>query len=125
MAEGQVGSELGRREASNDRIGVIQKEPNEMQEYFSAFRLRLGRLMRARGLDIESPGIASVVATEILELAGAVAHTSERKFAPIASFAAGIAVGRLNAAGLLPSSDDVAEFLADLRKELEARESAP
>lgn len=96
-----------------------------MQKYLSGFGLRLGRLMQAHGLDTESPVIASAVAAEVLALAGAVAHTSERKFAPIASFAAGVAVGRLNAAGLLPSSDDMAEFLADLRKELDARESAP
>ena len=92
----------------------------DMQDYFSVFGLRLGRLMQAHGLDAESPGIASVVAAEILTLAGAVAHTSERKYAPIASFLAGVAVGRLSAAGLLSTSDEVAEFLADLRKEVDA-----
>lgn len=103
---------------------MTQQGQNDMQEYLSDFGLRLGRRMQAHGLDTESPVIASTVAVEVLALAGAVAHSSERKFAPIASFAAGVAVGRLNAAGLLPASDDVAEFLADLIKELEARESA-
>jgi hypothetical protein len=70
-------------------------------------------------LEIESPVIESGVAGEILALAGTVAHTSERKFAPIASFAAGIAVGRLQAAGLLPSDREVTAFIAQLQTELD------
>ncbi len=90
-----------------------------MHEYFSDLALRLNRLTQARGLETEFPAIQPGVAAEVLALAGTVAHTSERKFAPIASFAAGIAVGRLTDAGLLSSEQDVVEFISQLRKDLE------
>lgn len=90
-----------------------------MNEYFSDLGLRLERLTQAHGLEIEAPAIESSVAAEVLALAGTVAHTSERKFAPIASFAVGIAVGRLKAAGLLSPNRDVADFVAELRRELD------
>jgi hypothetical protein len=92
---------------------------SDMHEYFSDFGLRLRRLTQAHGIEIEGPAIESRLAAEILALAGTVAHTSERKFAPIASFAAGIAVGRLQGAGLLSIDQDAADFIAELRKELD------
>jgi hypothetical protein len=95
------------------------EKPFDMDAYFSDLGLRLKRSTQARGLEIEAPIIDSGVATEILALAASVAHTSERKFAPIASFAAGIAVGRLKAAGLLSTDLDLTDFLAQLRKELD------
>jgi hypothetical protein len=71
-------------------------------------------------LSIDAPAIDPAVESEVLAFAGVVAHTSQRKFAPLASFAAGIAVGRLQAGGQLQLDRDVATFLADLRTELEA-----
>ena len=91
-----------------------------MHEYFSELGVRLNRLTQARGLVDEFPAIQPGVAAEVLALAGTVAHTSERKFAPIASFAAGIALGRLMDAGLLSSEQDVVEFISELRTELES-----
>ena len=90
-----------------------------MREYFSDLGLRLQRLTQAHGLKIDAPDIEASVAAEILALAGAVAHNSERRFAPIASFAAGIVVGRLKAAGQLSSDQDVADFIVQLRRELD------
>ena len=90
-----------------------------MHEYFSDLALLLNRLTRARGLETEFPAIRSGVAAEVLALAGTVAHTSERKFAPIASFETGIALGKLMHAGLLSSEQDVVEFIGELRRELE------
>jgi hypothetical protein len=95
------------------------EKPLDMDAYFADLGLRLGRSTQAYGLKIEAPVIESGVATEVLALAASVAHTSERTFAPIASFAAGIAVGRLKAAGLLSTDLDVTKFLAQLRKELD------
>jgi hypothetical protein len=97
------------------------EKPSDMHAYFSDLGLRLRRLTQAHGLEIEAPDIEAGVAAEILSLAGTVAHTSERKFAPIASYAAGIVVGKLKAAGQLASDQEVAEFIAQLRKELDLR----
>jgi hypothetical protein len=89
-------------------------------EYFADFGARLARLARIRGLEIEPPSIAPTVAAEVLELAGTVAHMSERTFAPLASFVTGIAVGELLAAGRLGSDRETATFVAQLRQELDA-----
>ena len=89
-------------------------------EYFVDFGVRLARLIHALGMDIEAPTISSHVAAEVLELAGTVAHTSERKFAPLAAFVTGIAVGQLRAAGRLGSDHEVAALVAQLRTELDA-----
>jgi hypothetical protein len=97
------------------------EKPADMHQYFSDLSLRLRRLAQAHGLETEAPDIEAGVAAEILALAGTVAHTSERKFAPIASYAAGIAVGRLKAAGLLSTEREVADFLAQLRRELDTQ----
>jgi hypothetical protein len=97
------------------------EKPADMHEYFSDLGLRLRRLTQAHGLEIEAPVIEAGVAAEILALAGTVAHTSERKFAPIATFAAGIVVGKLKAAGQLPSDKEVADLIAQLRRELDQR----
>ena len=91
-----------------------------MSEYFADFGARLARLVHVRGMDIESPTISSRVAAEVLELAGTVAHTSERKFAPLAAFVIGVAVGQLRSAGRLGTDREVAAFVAQLRTELDA-----
>jgi hypothetical protein len=89
-----------------------------MNEYFSMFGARLARIAQAHGAEIEPPTIGSGAAAEVLELAGTVAHTSERKFAPLASFLTGMAVGRLAAAGRLASDGEIAGFVGQLRKDL-------
>jgi hypothetical protein len=91
-----------------------------MNEYLSTFGARLARVALAQGAEIEPPTIGSGVAAEVLELAGTVAHTSERKFAPLASFLTGIAVGRLAAAGGLASDREIAAFVGQVRKDLDA-----
>ncbi len=89
-----------------------------ISEYFSAFGERLARLARAQGVEIETPTIDSHVAAEVLELAGAVARSSERKFAPLASFLTGVAVGSLRSAGQLQTDREVVAFVAELRQNL-------
>jgi hypothetical protein len=91
-----------------------------MNEYFSMFGARLARIAQAHGAEIEPPTIGSGAAAEVLELAGTVAHNSERKFAPLASFLTGMAVGRLAAAGRLASDAEIAAFVGRLRKDLDA-----
>jgi hypothetical protein len=63
-----------------------------------------------------SPATQPGVAAGVLALAGTVAHTSERKFAPIASFVAGIAVERLTNAGVLSTEQDVVDFIGRLMR---------
>lgn len=58
------------------------------------------------------------MADEILELARVVAHGHERRFAPLASFLAGVAVGRMAKAHGL-SSDDLVAYVRELRETLE------
>lgn len=96
-----------------------------MNEYLSTFGARLARVALAHGAEIEPPSIGSGVAAAVLELAGTVAHTSERKFAPLASFLTGIAVGRLAAAGGLASDLEIAAFVGQVRKDLDASIALP
>jgi Domain of unknown function (DUF6457) len=90
-----------------------------IHDYFVDLSSRLARLAQAHDAEIEPPAISSRVATEVLELAATVAHTSERKYAPLASFVTGIAVGELRAAGRLVSDGEIAAFVAQLRQELD------
>jgi hypothetical protein len=90
-----------------------------MDDYSSDFGVQLRRLTQMHGADIEVGAVTSGVAAEVLALAGAVAHASERKFAPIASFAAGVAVGKLQAGGRILTDQDVTHFLAQLRVQLD------
>ena len=73
---------------------------------------------------IDAPSLDPRVALELLELARVAAHTQERRFAPLSCFMAGIAAERLRMAK--PDIDDigVANFIQEVRKDLEA-EAAP
>lgn len=53
-----------------------------------------------------------MVADEVLELARVAAHTKERRFAPLASFMAGVAVERLRQAGSFGAADEAAYIRA-------------
>jgi hypothetical protein len=59
------------------------------------------------------------VALELLELARVAAHTQERRFAPLASYTAGVAAERLRQAR--PDLDDaaIAELIQEVREKLE------
>src|SRR5438094_4608387 len=72
-----------------------------------------------RGATIAKPAMDSRVALELLELARVAAHTQERRFAPLASYLAGVAAERLRAAK--PDMDDaaIAEFILEVRQRLE------
>lgn len=95
-----------------------------MNEYFE----RMGRIFVAaaerRGADITAPAMDSRIALELLELARVAAHTQERRFAPLASYLAGVAVERLRKAQ--PGLDDAAaaKYVEEVRRELEAEAGA-
>ncbi|HKY51588.1 MAG TPA: DUF6457 domain-containing protein, partial [Candidatus Limnocylindria bacterium] len=58
-------------------------------------------------------------AAEILELARVVAHTSERRFAPLATFTAGVAAERLRVSRGSLDSAATAAYLREVREALE------
>ncbi len=91
-----------------------------MNAFFDDLGDRLVRASAQRGVAIDPPTLDPVVARELLELARVAAHTQERRFAPLASFVAGVAAERIRQAGGPSSPEAVAELLREVRAELEA-----
>jgi hypothetical protein len=89
-----------------------------MNEFFESLGRRWVEAAAKRGAKIEKPELDSTIALELLELARVAAHTQERRFAPLASFTAGIAAERLRVAnGASPA--EVAELIREVRQEIE------
>jgi hypothetical protein len=80
-----------------------------------------------RGVVIAPPVLDPRVALELLELARVAAHTSERRFAPLSCFMAGVAAERFR--GSTAGLDDgvIADYIQEVRQQLESRtpESPP
>lgn len=91
-----------------------------MNTFFDDLGDRFAQAAARRGATIEKPVITSEVAQEILELARVAAHTQERRFAPLASYLAGLAVERLESGGALLSAEAAAELIREVRTALEA-----
>jgi hypothetical protein len=87
------------------------------------FLEQLGRnwVVAAGRLDaaIEVPTLDPRVALELLELARVAAHASERRFAPLSCYLAGVAAERLRSQR--PGTDDavIAGFIEEVRHVLE------
>jgi hypothetical protein len=92
--------------------------------FFDDLGRRLGRAAGRRGTSIEAPELAPPVAQEILELARVAAHTQERRFAPLASFMAGVAAERVRAGGGDAQPEAVAALIREVREEIEAASRA-
>ena len=92
-----------------------------MNEFFESLAARWRKAAERRGANIEEPELDPKVAAEILELARVAAHTKERRFAPLASYMAGVASERLRKAKGA-DADAVAGYIREVREELE-RES--
>lgn len=89
-----------------------------MNEFFESLGRRWVVAAAKRKAKIEQPELDSGIALELLELARVAAHTQERRFAPLASYMAGIAAERLRqATGASPS--EVAEYIQEVRQEIE------
>ena len=95
-----------------------------VNEWFATLGRRWAAAAERRGAKILPPALEPDVATELLELARVAAHTKERRFAPLASFTAGLAVERLRTAKPDLSVDDAVAFIREVREQLE-RESPP
>lgn len=95
-----------------------------MNDFFVALGRKWREVAARRGARIEEPELDATVAQELLELARVAAHTKERRFAPLASFLAGIAVERLRRAKGGASAEEIAAYVREVREELE-REAPP
>jgi hypothetical protein len=89
-----------------------------VNEFFEDLGQRWVEAAEKRGVSIEKPELDSGIALELLELARVAAHTQERRFAPLASYMAGIAAERLRVAkGSTPP--EIAELIREVRQEIE------
>ena len=93
-----------------------------MNEFFESLGRRWQKAAERRGVKIEEPALDPKVAEELLELARVVSHTKERRFAPLATYTAGIAAERLREAKA-EDGEGIAAFIREVREELE-RESS-
>jgi hypothetical protein len=91
-----------------------------VNSFFDELGGRFANAAARRGFEIEAPTLDPAVAQELLELARVAAHTQERRFAPLASFMAGVAAERLRQAGGPSSPQAVTALLREIRTELEA-----
>jgi hypothetical protein len=89
-----------------------------MNEFFEGLGRRWVEAAAKRNAKIEQPELDSGIALELLELARVAAHTQERRFAPLASYMAGVAAERLHVAtGASPA--EVADLIRQVRQEIE------
>jgi uncharacterized protein DUF6457 len=95
-----------------------------MNAFFSSLGKRWSEAARRRGATIDDPMLDAGMAEEILELARVVSHTQERRFAPLATFMAGVATERLRASNNTLDPDDAAAYIREVREALE-REATP
>jgi len=89
-----------------------------MNEFFESLGKRWRKAAERRGVKIEEPKLDPRVADELLQLARVVSHTKERRFAPLATYTAGLAVERLREAKP-EDAEAVASFIREVREELE------
>ena len=93
-----------------------------MNSFFDELGGRFASAAGRRGFEVAAPTLDPAVAQELLELARVAAHTQERRFAPLASYMAGVAAERLRQAGGPSSPEAVAAMLREIRAELEPPE---
>jgi hypothetical protein len=92
-----------------------------MNQFFEELGNRWVAAAHRREAAIEVPSIDPQVALELLELARVAAHTRERRFAPLSCFMAGVAAERLRIAKPGLDQRGVADYINEIRMELEAQ----
>jgi hypothetical protein len=90
-----------------------------MNEFFASLGKRWSAAAGLRGVKIDDPALEADVAEEILELARVVSHTKERRFAPLATFTAGVAAERLRASKGALEPGAAAAYVREVREALE------
>jgi hypothetical protein len=96
-----------------------------MNEFFSTLARRWSEAALRRGANIDDPTLDADVAQEILELARVVSHTKERRFAPLATFTAGVAAERLRASKGTLDPGAAAAYVREVREALEREAPSP
>jgi hypothetical protein len=95
-----------------------------MNEFFTSLARRWREAASRRGAEIAEPALDPMVADELLQLASTAAHTKERRFAPLATYTAGIAAERLRVARGADAGA-IAAFIREVREELEKEGEPP
>ena len=96
-----------------------------MNEFFQSLGRRYADEAKERGAEIEAPVLDAQMALELLELTRVVAHNSERRFAPLSSYLAGIAAERFRAARPATTDAELAQYIEAVRKSLESQLPVP
>jgi hypothetical protein len=87
--------------------------------FFEELGDRFAAAAARRGVSVAPPPLDSAVAAELLELARVTSHTKERRFAPLATYLAGVFVARMEEAGGPSDPALVAQIIGEIRRELE------
>ncbi len=95
-----------------------------MNRFFDDLGQRWVDAAKRRSARIEAPSLDAKVALELLDLARVAAHTQERRFAPLSCFMAGVATERLRTAKGSLDEAAVADFILEVRQELEKEYAA-
>jgi hypothetical protein len=90
-----------------------------LNAFFSDLAKRWSEAARRRGVSIDDPTLDGDLAGELLELARVVSHTSERRFAPLATFTAGVAAERLRTSKGSLDPGTAAAYVREVREALE------
>jgi hypothetical protein len=96
-----------------------------MNQFLSVLGTRLGRAAADRQRVIAAPSLDEAMAASMLELAAVVAHGQERRFAPLACYMIGVAVGRMTAAFPDVGSAELLGYVRTVREGIEADSTAP
>jgi hypothetical protein len=92
--------------------------------FFEDLGARFTAAASRQGVSVQQPSLDSAVAAELLELARVTAHTQERRFAPLASYLAGVFAARLQEAGGPTDAATIARIIQEVREELEQEAAA-
>ena len=87
--------------------------------FFDDLGARFAAAAERRGVPVPPPTLDAAVSRELLELARVAAHTQERRFAPLASYLAGVFAERFQAAGGPPDPAAMAALIREVREQLE------
>ena len=93
-----------------------------MNDFFDQAAAAFVDEARERGASIDAPKLDPKTADDLLRLSRDVAHTRERRFAPLFTYVAGLAVARLVAT---KPQTDVVEYFKAVRDKLNLQEESP
>ena len=94
-----------------------------MNDFFKELGDLWRKAAERSGVKIEPPALDPKVADELLQLAAVVSHTKERRFAPLATYTAGVAIERLRQAKQI-DAEAVAAYIREVREALESASRA-